>query len=251
MIAKPVMGLCDVLGNVVSSLSEDNLLLSWTVYYEQNGQISLKVRFQADKNAVSRDHEDVHYKRKSTRQVQRDRDRSHAWHKQRLDGTSDQKAPAPVTPGASSSPVAGIQTRSKTKSFQLDTPELTRGSSTPEASNLNPGAVPFSQMDTPCSDSLLFEPTSEMLILTSPELTRSETFDDTVVAFRADLSELTRNCSECSEKSPTSDTDTDSDHKENSDVPEITITTPAKDKSNLCLVCWFYDQGSGRCQEHG
>ena len=39
-----------------------------------------------------------------------------------------------------------------------------------------------------------------MLILTSPELTRSETFDDTVVAFRADISEL---------KSPTSDTDTD------------------------------------------
>ena len=251
MIAKPVMGLCDVLGNVVSSLSEDNLLLSWTVYYEKNGQISLKVRFQADKNAVSRDHEDVHYKRKSTRQVQRDRDHSHAWHKQRLDGTSDQKAPAPVTPGASSSQVAGMQTRSKTKSFQLDTPELTRGSSTPEASNLNPGAEPFSQMDTQCSDSLLFEPTSEIYILTSPELTRSDTFDDTVVAFRADISELTRNCSECSEKSPTSDNDTDSDHKDNSDVPEITITTPAKDKSNLCLVCWFYDQGSGRCQEHG
>ena len=77
------------------------------------------------------------------------------------------------------------------------------------------------------------------------------------MAFRADISELkkketrTRNCSEISEKSPTSDTDTDSDHKENSDVPEITITTPAKDKSKLCLVCWFYDQGSGRCQEHG
>ena len=82
MIEKPVMGLCNVLGNVVSSLSEDNLLLSWTVYYGNNGQISLKVRFQAGKNAVSRDHEDIHYKRKSTLQVQRDRDRSHAWHKQ-------------------------------------------------------------------------------------------------------------------------------------------------------------------------
>ena len=78
------------------------------VYYEKNGQISLKVRFQAGKNAVSRDHEDVHYKRKSTRQVQRDIDRSHAWHKQRLDGTAGQNAPAPVTPGASSSQVAGL-----------------------------------------------------------------------------------------------------------------------------------------------
>ena len=32
-------------------------------------------------------------RRKSTLQVQRDRDRCHAWHRQRLDGTADQKAP--------------------------------------------------------------------------------------------------------------------------------------------------------------
>ena len=188
-------------------------------------------------------------KRKSIRQVQRDRDRSHAWHKQRLDGTAGQNAPAPVTPGASSSQVAGVQTRSKTKSSQLDTPELTRGSSTPEVFNLNPGAVPFSPMDTRCSNSLLFEPTSDRLILTTPELTRPETVDDTVMTVSADIAELSSNCCECSEKSPTCDSDTDSD--ENSNIPEITNSTPVKDKPTFCLMCWFYHQGSGRCQEHG
>ena len=115
VIAKPVLGLCDVLGNVVSSVSKDNLLLSWTVYYEKNGHISLQLIFQAGKNAVSRDPEDIHYKRKSTCQVQCDRDRSHAWHKQRLDGTAAQKSEKnpPITPGASSSHVTGVQTRRK------------------------------------------------------------------------------------------------------------------------------------------
>ena len=48
--------------------------------------------------------------------------------------------------------------------------------------SLNPGAVPFSPMDTPCSNSLLFEPTADRLILTTPELTRAENVDDTVMS---------------------------------------------------------------------
>ena len=98
------MGLCDVLGNVMTTLAEENSLLSWTVYYEKNGQISLKVRYQSSQKSANRDQEDVHYRKTSTRQQQRDHERSRAWHKQKqavnvdqhCEQTEESKPPGPA-----------------------------------------------------------------------------------------------------------------------------------------------------------
>ena len=50
---QPVMGLNDVLNTLVS-LAEDNVLSSWSVFQEQNGQISVKIRFEATKESAHR-----------------------------------------------------------------------------------------------------------------------------------------------------------------------------------------------------
>jgi hypothetical protein len=65
------MGMSHVLGNGVSALSEENDLVSWTVYHEENGLISLRIRY---KPANGVECEDIHYKKKSAHQVQRDRE---------------------------------------------------------------------------------------------------------------------------------------------------------------------------------
>ena len=72
------MALNDVLINTLMSLSEDNLLSSWSVFQEKNGQIYVKIRFDTAKDAPN--HDVVgHYRRKPAQQVRRDRERTMAW----------------------------------------------------------------------------------------------------------------------------------------------------------------------------
>ena len=251
------MGLCDVLGNVMTTLAEENSLLSWTVYYEKNGQISLKVRYQSSQKSVNRDQEDVHYKKKSTRQLQRDRERSRAWHKQKQAVNAESEGSKP--PGVSSPMPVALQTRSKTRAASLCcTPENIRASSTPDGhrvSDMIPDALPFCPVNsTACDTSLLCVHD----IVDSPDRDKGEdtdpsssgTVDDPI----DEISSLCDNVSEldCSD----SDSNTKSDnslHETDSNAENIPKrdNTACKAKTIFCWMCWYYDQGTGRCKEHG
>ena len=146
------MGLSDILGNVMSSLSQDNKLVSWSIYQEKDGHISLKVRFVPVDDSAKRDSEEIHYKKKSARQVQRDRDRTLAWQqKQRTCATSTMDNA--VSPGVESSLGAAMVTRSKTRATS-DPPEMLRCPSTPVAHN---DPVIMDLAPSPVSDTLPLE----------------------------------------------------------------------------------------------
>ena len=130
---KPVMGLNKVLEMTLASLSDENMLLSWSVFQEKSGQISVKIRFEAANDAVNH-RDDSHYHRKKPSQIQCDHERTQAWRaKTRNNGKQTQltqtdiSAWTPTPPGDVPAQHAGMMTRSKAKVVQLDTPEIQRG----------------------------------------------------------------------------------------------------------------------------
>ena len=72
--------------NVLASLSNDNALSSWTIFKDNNGYISLKIRYKEGTNVQNCVTED-HFRRKSQRQVMRDRHRSQQWQASRRSNT--------------------------------------------------------------------------------------------------------------------------------------------------------------------
>ena len=74
----PAMGLNGILANALESLSMDNNLVSWSIFNEKSGHISVKIRFRSVSDSFSHDVE-THYRKKPMRQVQRDRERGQAW----------------------------------------------------------------------------------------------------------------------------------------------------------------------------
>ena len=75
-----VIACCTIGGSVghVESLSSDNNLSSWSVYKENNGFITLKIRYSEVANLPNRVVEG-HYRRKSQRQMDRDSERHRQW----------------------------------------------------------------------------------------------------------------------------------------------------------------------------
>ena len=67
-------GLNKVLVDTLTTLSEEHMLRSWSIYHEQNGCISLKIKFDNIGDSVNR--ESMTYKRKTASQAARDRRRS-------------------------------------------------------------------------------------------------------------------------------------------------------------------------------
>ena len=61
-----------------SSISEENTLVSWSIWHDKNGDISVRIRYKAAEETSNRD-EQVHYRKKSARQVLRDQNHGHAW----------------------------------------------------------------------------------------------------------------------------------------------------------------------------
>jgi hypothetical protein len=57
------MGLNSVLEKAVLSLSEENSVVSWAIYKEENGHISLKIRFKPLSEAAKCDSEEIHYRK--------------------------------------------------------------------------------------------------------------------------------------------------------------------------------------------
>ena len=60
--------------DTLTTLSEEHMLRSWSIYHEQNGCISLKIKFDNIGDSVNR--ESMTYKRKTASQAARDRRRS-------------------------------------------------------------------------------------------------------------------------------------------------------------------------------
>ena len=120
------MGLHNILDSALSSISEENTLVSWSICHDKNGDISVRIRYKAAKETSNHD-EQVHYRKKSARQVLRDQDRGRAWKaNQRVinaqqhsecDAVSVRQTTPPPAPGAISADVVPdqIQTRSRVK----------------------------------------------------------------------------------------------------------------------------------------
>ena len=65
------------MGNALRSLSDENSLTSWSIYNENSGYISVKIRFKLATGAENHG-AGLQYKRKSIKQANRDHERSKA-----------------------------------------------------------------------------------------------------------------------------------------------------------------------------
>ena len=85
----------NLLEKVIESLSSENVLSSWSVYNENSGWISLKIRYLEASCQANR-YSNSHFRRNSQRQVNRDRARQQRWKASRKSVTaahnSDQSA---------------------------------------------------------------------------------------------------------------------------------------------------------------
>ena len=67
-----------LLGNVIASLSSENILSSWSVYKENNGYISVKIRYM-ERPCEPNHNVNSNFRRKSQRQFNRDKARHQQW----------------------------------------------------------------------------------------------------------------------------------------------------------------------------
>ena len=109
------------------------MLRSWSIYQEQNGCVSVKIKFDVSADAVK--HDNTTHKRKSASQVARDRRRSDQWKseqsplKQHPGPRRHMEIGGSVTPTKSRDKStivcdghdSGMMTRSKTKSHEYTT----------------------------------------------------------------------------------------------------------------------------------
>ena len=203
------MGFNDVLMNTLVSLSEDNMLSSWSVFQEKNGQISVKIRFEATKESANHDIV-AQYRKKPPQQVRRDRERTEAWRARssRLGQApqSDKPAQSSLPPGDVPAQHVGIQTRSKVKAANVhtSTPEICRSESTPTIPTMDMTVEPLITENVACDSSVLCPDTVLSDIDSDSSSTRSnEEHDmDEVCDGVASHHEYTRNDSSAPENPP-------------------------------------------------
>jgi hypothetical protein len=162
------MVLPSVLENIMSTVSEENVLLSWNIFQGQEGIINFKLRFQNGQDSANHVRP-VSYKRKTAKEVQRHLDRRRLWRNssnhQAMQATAD-----PTIDGLTSSSTPktafdsvlasqcdtqtnaciGVRTRSMTK-IQ---PEIMRSDDDRTKDNsLNPNAESFTMSFLETEDS--------------------------------------------------------------------------------------------------
>ncbi len=71
----------ELLKNTLDTLSSTNVMLSWCIFHEKNGTITVRIRYNSNKESTNHDN-DTYFRRKSTRQVTRDRERTRRWREQ-------------------------------------------------------------------------------------------------------------------------------------------------------------------------
>ena len=153
------MDMHKLLEKVIESLSSVNSLSSWTVYKENNGYISLKIRYLEGSCETNRN-SSGHFRRKSQRQVNRDRIRQEQWRASRQPVTAEQHHPDQSAITVSDTPhallitdigciniethqdidsVSPAMTRSMTRAVPvtLDTPETMRHDDTGDSPTMD------------------------------------------------------------------------------------------------------------------
>ena len=132
------MGLNKILENMLTKFGEEYSLRSWSIFDEENGCVSVRIKFDANRSSVKR--EAIGYKRKPQSQLRRDKNRSEQWrHKQPspqagTDRQQPQHAESSRQVDKSSEPAdgestkrSGMVTRNQAKQ-PVDTPETPRSS---------------------------------------------------------------------------------------------------------------------------
>ena len=177
------MGVPKVLENMLQVVSEENILLSWNIYQERDGTINFKLKFSGHEEPVNRVQQ-VSYKRKTTKQVQRDLERSRLWRSSRNQQTiettpeptlaptmcdsSSPHAGHPQQSATAQSDMVGVKTRAMTRQ---EDPEIARSNEDEPETILNPDADSFTMPSYSTADSDV----SQDSILLSPGVFNIET----------------------------------------------------------------------------
>ena len=142
------MGLPKVLEAMLQSTLNNASLKSWNIYQDQNGDINFKLKFTVSEESVSHVQQ-ASYTKKSSRQVQRDIERSRQW-RNNSNQPSRQHDPEPqqsVTPQSEYPQHSTTQKNSAsgmcTRSMSRTDPELARDHDEQLATPLNPFADSF------------------------------------------------------------------------------------------------------------
>ena len=251
-----------LLGNVIASLSSDNILSSWSVYKENNGYISVKIRYM--EGPCEPNHNvNSNFRRKSQRQFNRDKARHQQWKESKrscsnvaaaenhlvqsdtaISDYSRHGIPSePVTPEPAITKdtideplMSPVVTRSMAKAaIPLDTPETVRHDDT-ACSTVDISDVPYLDMNDanfPVDDPMSSDTEADIIRYSDNNSSNSSISDDTDVV----------------RDSGSHDVD---DPRVNHDS-----TPPYNIKSNIteweppprwCLACWFKD--SEKCLKH-
>ena len=281
------MGLNEILGNALVSLSSEHLLQSWTIYHEKSGHISVKIRFMAATDSVNHDN-GIHYRRKSCQQVNRDRERGLAWraarqqttecdsqsacneysssqsHETLVHGSSlatDSKTEKAVAPGDVSAGGPRIQTRSMTKSSTC-TPEIARSHESGPLSDMSPTAEPLCMGN----NSMIRDQDKSLLLLSIGSDSSSScgsdlsirnvcdrSSDHSIVSASGDgeLSSSPQPVRTPGIEHHASQTPVEENTIDDTSDSDTEIPPPRSSKGPFCVFCWYYGKGAGRCAEHG
>ena len=108
---------------------------------------------------------------------------------------------------------------------------------------MNPDAMPSSPLcSTICDQSVLC--VQDIHVADSPDRrTEGDTHPSLSVTVDDSIDDISSICEDTVSEPNCSDSNDKNTTKQ--DVIAVKV------KSKFCMMCWFYDQGTGRCQEHG
>ena len=262
----PVMGLNEILRNTLRSLSDENSLTSWSIYNENSGYISVKIRFKLATGAENHG-AGLQYKRKSIKQANRDHERSKAWRATRqADGPGDHPGevdkvtvvPKLTPPVDASAPHSTMHTRSMARTYCLDTPEMTRSQEPTLCQDIDTITVDSVILDTtrePQDVSLLSVGSS----MSSPITAHTSNIPRHVDTPDVDLGTSVTSSSECVTPEGGDCRLVTGDRRVTSrdDVVQESSSRGSDASSDYddgppeCLFCWYYDNDPGKCHKHG
>ena len=262
----PVMGLNEILGNALRSLSDENSLTSWSIYNENSGY-TVKIRFKLAAGAENLG-AGLQYKRKSIKQANRDHERSKAWRATRqADGSDDHPGevdkltvvPKLTPPVDASAPHSTMRTRSMARTSCMDTPEMTRSHEPtlcPDITNITVDSVILDVMTHDLQDVSILSVgrrmSSPITAHTSniPRHVENPDFElDTSVTPSGEC--VTPEDDDC--RTVTGDRRVTSHEAvvQESSSRGSDASSDDDDGPPECLFCWYYDNDPGKCHKHG
>lgn len=228
------MVLPKTLENMLKAVSEDNSLLTWSIYQLRDGTINFKLKFNGS-HSTSQDSgthiRKATYRRQSDKQAQRDLDRSRAWNSRKQQTMQSITTPkSNVDNSTSSVPVVisegdsqkGVITRAMARHESV---ELARSDIVVPEHSLNPHAESFIFPDMIADESVHLE---ENAIL-SPELSVVENTQVTESLATLESSP----CLKPVNKEPDCESDIDSDFDSSSDLNDCHYNNCSYEKDGV------------------